>query len=168
MMSGENELKTPTIDDKHVKIIALLKQYPVKVGLGLLQPINEVNRYLTMTVNEQRKLTAEECGEAAVILNQSATYIQLEINRIKADINWCNNYINWLVANKVMEYGSTYTPFEYRRLLASRDNDVAMQLHGIIADAELQEQSLAYLPNALRATASSFGDLQQTKRSQRI
>jgi len=167
-MSGENELKKPTIDEQRAKVEALLQHYPAKVGLGVLQPVNEVNRYLTITVAEQRKLSAEECGEASIILNQAATYIQLEMNRIKADIAWCTNYIDWLIANTITQYGTQYTPFEYRRLLASRDNDVAMKLYGIINDAELQAKCLEYLPNQLRATAMSFADLQHTKRNQRI
>ena len=112
-------------------------------------------------------MTAEECGEAAVVLNQASTYVQLETNRIRADINWCNKYIDWLIARKITEYGSKYTPFDYRRMLASRDNDVAKELHGIVTNAELKLASLEYMPNQLRATAASFSDLQQTKRNQR-
>ena len=116
---------------------------------------------------EIRRMNAEECGEAAVIINQSATYIQLQLNIVNADVNWCNKYIDWLVASTIAQYGGKYTPFEYRRLLASKDNDVAMKLHKIVSDAELQAQCLEYMPNQLRATAKSFSDLQQTKRSQR-
>jgi hypothetical protein len=171
MMSGESESNTPTtespLDLKREKVAHLLERYPAKVGLGVLQPANEVERFLNMTTVALRKLSAEDCGEASVILNQASTYIQLELNRMRADIDWCNKYIDWLIAKNITQYGTKYTPFEYRRLLASQDNDVAMQLHKIVSDAELQAKCLEYLPTQLRATASSFADLQQTKRSQR-
>ncbi len=161
------EPKKSPLDIKRERVTRLLDLYPAKVGLGVLQPINEVNRYLTMSGAERRKMDAEDCGEAAVTLNQAGTYIQLELNKIRADINWCNKYIDWLVSNTITQYGTKWTPFEYRRLLASKDNDVALKLHTIISDAELQAQSLEYLPNQLRATAASYSELQQTKRRQR-
>lgn len=189
-MSGENESKTPTTEDeaelappveveeqppekspldlKREKVARLLERYPAKLGLGVLLPGNEVERFLNMSMMEMRRLSAEECGEAAVILNQEGTYIQLELNRVRADVDWCNKYIDWLVASTIAQYGGKYTPFEYRRLLASKDNDVAMKLHKIVGNAELQAKCIEYLPNQLRATAASFSDLQQTKRSQRL
>ena len=159
--------KSP-LELKREHVSRLLERYPAKLGLGVLRPSNEVERFLTMTTMEIRRMSAEECGEAAVILNQSGTYIQLELNRVRSDLDWCNKYIDWLVAKTIAQYGGKYTPFEYRRLLASRDNDVAMKLHKIVSDAELQAKCIEYLPNQLRATAKSFSDLQQTKRSQRI
>jgi len=170
-MSGENESKTQkteTVEEKHGRIQMLIKRYPSEVGLGLLRPANEVERFLTMTSTELRRLSAEECGEASIIINQEATYIQLQLNMIKADINWCNKYIEWLIARTITQYGTKYTPFEYRRLLASRDNDVAMKLHQIIANAEAKAECLAYIPNQLTAAAKSFSELQQTKRSQKL
>jgi hypothetical protein len=170
MMSGENESKTQkteTLDLKREKVARLLEKYPAKVGLGALSPNNEVERFLAMTTMEIRRLNAEECGEAAVVLNQAGTYIQLQLNTLRADIDWCNKYVDWIVAGPITHYGGKYTPFEYRRLLASKDNDVATKLHKIVSDAELQAKCIEYLPNQLRATARSFSDLQQTKRSQR-
>jgi hypothetical protein len=167
MMSGEQESKKPKIDELREEVEKLLQNYPAKVGLGVIQPTNEVNQFLTMTISEQRKLSAEECGEAAIVLNQAATYIQLETNRMQADIDWCTEYINWIIAQDVANVGTKYTPYEYRRILAIKQNDVAMKLQKVISRAQLRIKSLAYMPTQLRATAASFADLQQTKRSQR-
>jgi hypothetical protein len=167
MMSGESESKKPAIDERYADIQQLIKRYPDKIGLGALRPINETNRYLTMSAHEQRKLSAEECGEAAVVLNQAATYIQLEINQMKADIKWCEKYIDWLIASSITNTGSKYTPFEYRKVLAIRQNDVAMKFYKIITDIEIRVDWLAYMPTQIKGTAASFADLQQTKRSQR-
>ena len=167
-MSGNDESKTPTIDEKHGEIQRMLRDYPEEIGLGVLKPINDTNRFMTMSIAEQRKLTAEECGEASIILNQSATYIQLAMNKLTADIYWCNTCIDWLIAHNVMSYGTQYTPFEYRKILAIRGNDVAEKLRSLIVQMELRIQELGYMPNKLISTADAFSKLQQTKRSQRI
>jgi hypothetical protein len=162
-VSGQQD----SITDKHDKIKQLLAQYPEIVGIGKLTPINEVNRFIKMSQPQQRKLSDMDCGEAAVILNQEATYIQLLTNQITADIQWCERYINFLIADTVMNYGGQYTPFEYRKILAIKANDVAIQLQTIISNAQLKLETLQYLPTYLRAIASSYMALQQTKRCQR-
>jgi len=166
-MSGENASKTQTIDEKHSKLQQLIKDYPTVIGIGKLQPPNEVNRFLTISISEIRRMDAEECGEAAVILNQAATYVQLEANSIQADIRWCEEYIAFIIAETISGCGTQYTPFEYRQKIAIKQNDVAKQLQAIIMNANVRLQLLSYVPNQLRATATAFSDLQQTKRSQR-
>jgi len=170
-MSGENESKMPTTEERREKMQKLLADYPVKVGLGLLQPVNDVNMFMTMSLAEIRKLTAEECGEAAVILNQAATYIQLQMNQINADIKWCEEYITYLIAKDMIQLGSgryvAKDVIPHFQARAVKANDTAMKLQGIITQARLRYRSLEYMPNQLRGTAQSFADLQQTKRSQR-
>ena len=169
-MSGENESKTLTTEERRDKMLSLLNSYPEKIGIGLLQPSNEVNRFLTMSSSELRRLTAEECGEAAVVLNQSATYIQLEMNKVIADIKWCEDYIAYLIASSMAGLSGRYMPFDliiYHKVQAIKGNDVAMKLQAIVTQAQLRHRSLEYMPNQLRGTAQSFADLQQTKRSQR-
>jgi len=155
------------LQDKRDTIQKLIQDYPTVIGIGKLQPPNEVNRFLTMSMAEIRRMSAEECGEAAVILNQAATYIQLETNSIQADINWCEEYVAFLIAETIAGCGTQYTPFEYRQKIAIKQNDVAKQLQSILINAKARFQLLSYMPNQLRATAMAFSDLQQTKRTQR-
>ncbi len=154
------------LQDKHDKVQKLLQDYPIKVGLGSLAPNNDVQKFLTVTQSEIRRMSAEECGEASVILNQAATYIQLEINRVQADIDWCEQYIHFLISDTIANCGSQYTPFEYRKEIAIKQNDVATKLKSIVVQAQLRLQVLSYMPNQLRATSLSFSNLQQTKRHQ--
>lgn len=154
------------LQEKHSKVQKLLNDYPNKVGLGGLVASNDVQKFLTVTQSEIRRMSAEECGEASVVLNQSATYIQLEINRIQADIDWCEQYIHFLISESIANCGSQYTPFEYRKEIAIKQNDVATKLKSIVVQAQLRLQTLSYMPNQLRATSLSFSNLQQTKRQQ--
>lgn len=167
-MDGKNpECIIITHNEKREAIQSLIKKYQGQVGIGELTPNNEVNRFLNMTLNEQRKMDAIECGEASVVLSQSAVYIQLEINKTQADINWCNKYIDFLIADKIATSGNKYTPFDYKRIIAIRNNDVALELQAIINKAELRIDILKYIPNQIRGVASSFSELQQTKKTQR-
>lgn len=159
--------KVDSVDQKHQKIAALLEDYPEKIGIGKLKPVNEVNHFLTIEQSELRRMSAEECGEASVILNQSATYVQLEQNKISADIEWCESYLQFIIAGEIGNIGTQYMPYEYRKALAIKQNDVAMSLQGIITKAKLRMNLLNYLPNQLRNLSASFADLQQTKRQQR-
>lgn len=157
-----------TYKEKHEKIQKLIEKYQSEIGVGILQPNNEINRFLSMTINEQRKMDAIECGEASVVLNQAAVYVQLEINKTQADINWCNKYINFLIADNIANAGNKFTPFEYKRTIAIKNNDVATQLESVVNAASLRIDSLQYIPNHLKAAASAFSELQQTKKNQRI
>lgn len=165
-MSGKEESKTPTITERHEKIVALAKEYPESLGLRIQIP-SDAQEYLDASTATRRKMDAEECGNAAIVLAQLATYIQLETNRMQADMNWCDNAIDFLVANIIHTCGNKYTPFPYKRKIAIKNNDVAKKLSVIISNIQVRTDSLNYLPSHLKAVASAYGDLQQTKRSQR-
>lgn len=163
-MSGEPESQ---LNEKRIKIERLLKEYAIKVGLGVVQPTNEVEKYINLSTPELRKMSAEECGEAAYIIGRAMTYLQLETNKIQADINWANQYLTWLIAPHVMNVGTQYTPMEYRKVLAIKNNDVAMKLQTIIVEAQLRIDSMAFMSTQLRVIATALESLQQTKRNQK-
>jgi len=156
--------QTETVYDRLLSIKQMLKEYDIKIGLGQLVCSNEVNQYLTMKQNEIRKLPPHECGEASVLLSQEAAFIQSETNKHLAVINWCNEAITCIIAAKVDQYGTRYTPFDYRRSLAIKDNELATDIHKVVLDERLRIDSMEYMSNALRNVARSFDTLQQTKR----
>lgn len=175
-MSGENELSAPKIDStpcldaldkRHAAILQLLQSYPEQIKLGVLQPDNETEKLLNLTRADLRRMTAEDCGEAAFILNRMATYIQLQYNQIQADIEWCQQNIDAIISRSVDKYGSQYLPYEYRRNLAIMQDDVAKKLQGIIVQAKLRLTSLSFLATQIHAQARSLENLQQTKRAQK-
>jgi len=124
---------------------------------------NEVQRYMNMTPVEMKKLEPAECGEASAILNQSSLYIQLQINTLQARINWCKSSIDFIIANSISQVGTKYTPYEYRRVLAIRNDDAAMKFQTLIVETQLRIDALAFLPTQLRNLATSFESLQRAK-----
>lgn len=165
-MTGKSESKKLTIDEKHERVVKLAAEYPGTLGVKMAMP-SDAETFLTYGVQEHRRMTAEECGEASVVLSQMAVYIQLELNRMQADLTWCENAIDFMVANVIHSCGNKYTPFPYKRKIAIKNNDVAVKLQGIVSNIQVQMDALNYLPSHLKAVASSYGDLQQTKRNQR-
>lgn len=155
------------INEKHEKIQKLVNQYLNKVGIGNITSKNEVEKFLNITQNEIRHMSDQDCGEAAIILNQEATYLQLEINKMQSDINWCNEYINFLIAHYIESCGGKFLPYEYRRTIAIKQNDIAKQLQEIVNNVKIRLDSVLYIPNYLQELSKSFEYLQNTKKNQR-
>ena len=166
-MSGEPESKTQAIDERHARILRLLDEYSIKLGLGRLQATNEVEKYLNLSQADIRRLTPEECGEAAYLLNRAALYVQNEINKAQADINWCQTYIDFLIAKSIESVGGQYMPHDCKKTLAIRQNDVAMKLQEIITSAKLRLDAMSFIPNHLRALAGTFEKIQYDRRTKK-
>jgi len=157
-----------TISDKLERIKKFLSDYNYKVGLGNLVTNNEVNRYIVMTQNEIKNLSALECGEASVLLCQEAVFIQNEINKHQAISSWCERSITKLIASTIDNVGNKYTPFEYRKELAIKQHEVASQLDMVMRQEKLRVDAMLFLTNSLRNLSYAFDQLQQTKRGMKI
>jgi hypothetical protein len=153
-----------SIEEKRQRITKLAREYSEQVGLGTIYNKNEINKYLNLSIEEKRKLTAEECGEAAITLSQGAIYIQKEVNILQTDLNWCEKYIDFTIANEVLNLSTQYIPYENKKTVAIKNNDVAMQLQKIINDINARITSVQYIPKQLHELARAYSELQQTKR----
>lgn len=155
------------ISERQSQIKSFLEKYPEKLGIGRIQPNNEVEKILNYTQLDVRKLDPGDCGEAAILLSRSAVYIQLKINEMTAEIKWANKVIDRLIAEKVHEYGSQYSPFSYRREMAIKDNDVAESLYKGVVNAELELDSMSFLPAQLSNLARSYEKMSYIKGNQK-
>jgi hypothetical protein len=120
-----------------------------------------------MSQVEIRKLSAEECGEAAIVLCQEAAFLQNVLNKAQSIANWCERSITKTIASEVDNVGTQYTPFSYRRELAIRQNERATELDTAMRKSVLIVETLEYMPTRLRHLSSTFEGLQQTKRGMR-
>jgi hypothetical protein len=136
----------------------------LNVGLGGLSANNEVQCYLKMPQKEIGQLSPHECGEAAVLLNQEAVFIQLQINKLKATTNWCRKKIVQSICKDIHTYGGKYTPYDYKHAIAVAEDSVTQELNSIKIDLELTLDALIDLPGILRNLAYTFGQMQQLKK----
>lgn len=160
-MSEETQPESPL-----QKLNNALDSYENKIGLSGFTE-TDVAKYMSMNAEELRKLSPEECSEGAYLLNQEALYVQHEINKYKAQMDWANSRINKAISKDIAQYGASnskdYTPFEYKRINAIKGNVVGQSLQPIVDEAERIIARLSYIPNHLSKLASVLLDYRHNK-----
>lgn len=139
-----------------------LNKYEASVGLGKITESN-VDEYLNLTEQKLRSFSAEKCGEGAYLLNLEALYVQREINRHQAQVDFLNGRIRALIASTMNNYGTKYTTTDDRKTLAINGNDHTKELQKLATKSSLYIARLAYLPNHLKSLASVLLAYQNTK-----
>lgn len=173
MINGEAELseeipQTPTEKTPLEKLDYSLEVYEESIGLkGFTE--TDVSKFMSMNAEDLRKLSPEECVEGAYLLNQEALYVQHEINKYKAQLDWANSRINRAISKDVAQYSAgnskDYTPFEYKRINAIKGNSAAQPLQQVVDKAERIIARLSYIPNHLSKLASVLLDYRHNKMS---
>lgn len=148
------------------KLNDALDTYENKIGLSGFTN-TDVAKYMSMTSEDLRKLSPEECTEGAYLLNQEALYVQHEINKYKAQMDWATSRINKAISKDIAQYGNgnskDYTPLEYKRINAIKGNSAAQSLQPIVDEAERIIARLNYIPNHLSKLASVLLDYRHNK-----
>jgi hypothetical protein len=152
------EINTTGVD----KLDAALDEYEKKIGLSNLKE-SAVTQYLNLTQEVLRKMSPEECGEAAYLLNQEALFVQHEINKHKAQMDWGNSRINRIIYSQLQNYGGKYDNHDVRRTLAIKGDSAAQELQKVVDKADRIISRLSYVPNHLSKLASVLLDYRHTK-----
>lgn len=155
-----------SMDEKREKMKRLGEEYAIKLGIGKIVAHQELEQILNLTAKELRNMDAEDCGEAAYLLSKSITAIQLEINRVQADINWCNEYIDWIITKEISNIPG-YLPFVSKRLLAIQQNDVTQKLYTIVTNAKYRLDSVGFITDKLKGQLQALEALLYIKKGQR-
>lgn len=156
-MSEETPQKSPL-----ETLETTLDSYEKSIGLTGLRE-TDVSLYLNLNSEDLRKMEPEECAEGAYLLNQEALYVQHEINRYKAQMDWAISRINRIVTKDIPQYGDRFTPFEYKRVLAIKSDSAAQALQQTVDKAERIIARLSYIPNHLSKLASVLLDYKHSK-----
>lgn len=149
------------------KAKAALKKFDHVMGIGDLCSVSEVHNILTMPRGEISKLTAVECGECAILLAQEAVFLQSEVNKLTAALNWCKAYLDKLIAPVIEQYGEKYTPAALKRVLAIKDNQTAVEVDRLIVQHQATLDNLAFMASTILQLKMSFEMMQTTKRGLR-
>lgn len=166
MMSGEQESsqepKLNFAETEAAKLNSFLDTHVENLGLGKLTD-SPVNQYLKLTSSDLRGMSPEACFEAAYLLNQEALFLQNEINKQQAQLDFAKARLAKTIAPVLNNYGGKYCSFETRQMLAIRENSYAQQLQTIIHKSERIIARLNYLPSQLRNLAQVLTDYMKTK-----
>jgi hypothetical protein len=146
---------------------AILQSYVEQHKVGKIAASGRVEQLLQYGGDDIRRMSDEECGEAAWELRRHAAYIQSVINHEKAVINWATRNIDLKIAKRIEQYSGQYASFEQKKLQAINDNDVTRNLYILRTYAENRVSKLEYLPGQLSGLAETMLQQQQQKRRNR-
>ncbi len=147
--------------EKHVE--GTLQQ----IGLKGIVYDTDTNKYLQLTQEELKGMSAEECGAKAYALKQYSFYLQMEYNKAAGIMKWAIRNINAVLAKEYHNFGDKYTKYEVRRQLLIQNNAYAAEMYKQFQDAKVRCTTLRGLSRSVSFIASALSDLQQTKRYQK-
>lgn len=121
-------------------------------------------KYLAMDELELNALSAEQCGEAAIMLTSLSYNVHRAVNKEKARASFLTKALMKNVAPRLGQYSNQYKSNEEKMALAIADDDVAVniQKHLVVIQAKIDR--LEYLSIKLDNSAEAFKALQLTKR----
>lgn len=121
-------------------------------------------KYVALSQEELHMMSAEECGEAAVMLTGLSFHLSRQTNKLRAKIRYCNETILKCVAGKTSNY--RYQSPEERMSLAIQEDDysTSMKKHEVTLSCRLER--IDYLSLRLEKIADMFSSLAATKRRQ--
>ena len=160
-MSGQEGLKK--VNQRLEDLERVLLEFEKGVGLSIEQSPDASNA-LNLKKEQLSKMSPDECGELAYALAQQSAYLQKEINKYSQRIHWANTNIDSMICSQVDNYGSRYTTYDNRRMLAINDNEYTMKLYEISVQSQRVVDRLAYLPSKISYMSKTLLELQQTKR----
>lgn len=155
------------VEQRKNEIEEILRAFSTRVSLRDMVVNNDVSVYLNKTKEEMEKMSQVECAEVATLLNEAATFTQLQLNNEQGRCRWAEETITRLIASRISQYGDKYTPFDYRRAMAIQDNEATVSLEKIRINSQLCVDSMAYVPTQMRHVATSYAELSNAKRYKR-
>lgn len=123
---------------------------------------DEVWGYIRMTRENVAKLSQQDCAEIGYILSEQAAELQLRANKINALIKWIDHQVNIIIAPHLGNYDK-YKPYNERRILSVRDNDVAMKMQNQINELEQKKESIDFLSHRIENLAQYLKEVRRSK-----
>lgn len=133
------------------------------IGLGILKPVSDVQKYLNLSESQLKVLSPDDCSIGANILSAEATFVQTQINRYQAAINWAGRNLSHLVDKIIENYREKFTPYEVARSNAIEDKPNLKEFYDFITDTQFRLDMLSFLPSYLRGQAQTLGELAKHK-----
>jgi len=145
----------------------ILNQYELSLGLPAnINPntASEATRLLALDHSQLPRMSAVECGEAAVVLLFFSAHLQRAVNVESSRVRWADESIKRLIGAKLGHqkgYG-----YEERRLGAISQNQAAQKLERIRVHALIRQDRISFLAAKVEALAKALDGLRQAKRGQ--
>lgn len=135
-----------------------------RLGLSKLFYDVNVEKSLSLTQDELKGMSAEECGIHAYTLKQYALYLQVEANKLSNIIQWAKRNIAAVLAKEYNNIGDKFTKYEIKRALFIQTNEYANKLYKQYISAKIQFNTIKELSKNISFISGTLSDLQNTKR----
>jgi hypothetical protein len=140
------------------QIDELMEKYETSVvGLPLVGKM-EAPKYLSMSLEDLKKRTADELSEAYFSLNQYALYVQRLINKSKSWERWIFLKKDEIAAHYIPEL-PTYLGFNERELIAKNNPQICKKLNSFLRQVRLELDRLYDIPQNIRFMAEAIKDM---------
>ena len=145
----------------------ILESLKKNCGLASLVPRGDsAGKFSSLTHDQLKKMSQSDCAEASYLISQESAIIRLETNRFKAIKGWAERQLKYIAAPAINNYGTQYTPYEYRLQMFIRENPQAQKLQTIISQMSLFVDQLEDITMYLRGIAKSLEALVYIRRDQ--
>lgn len=158
--NGQTESKTAK--DQLAELDTILDEYVNRVGVRLVVDHSEADEFMSMSRADMKRLSPEDCGEGAYLLSRMAGYIQEQLNKDLARVEWAERKISFIANVSARQYGNNQ--YEERKMAAIRENEFTRKLYAIATYAKQRSIRLSYLPARLESMAQRLDNLQYSKR----
>ena len=158
-MSGQN------VSETIKKVDELLKEYESRLGIKELEHKNAdlIEKYIQASPDEIRKMSPDDCIEAAIILSQYSWFMQRAYNQELTNVNWAEAKLKKLLATEGSKYRAPSA--DERRYLCIVDNEYAGKLEQLRGGSQARADRINFLSNRADAVAKMYVEAQYTKRS---
>lgn len=160
----DESMNKPWSEQKLEEVKQIQEAFRTRVSMRDLVVDDDVHRYLSLSRTEMRKLPHWECAEACLLIHQAALHVQSEMNRHITRMKWAEECVTRLIAPRITRYGNKFTPYDYRRQMAVRDNEAALAVEGIRVKNQICVDEMSFIPTQMRQIADAYAELAQAKR----
>lgn len=145
--------------DKLAELEERLDSYEKKVGL-VIAP--RESKYLNISLEEIKAMSAEELDEAAFDLGAYSLFLQKEINKHSTRVNWATANQKKIIAH---ECNNVRAPsFEERKLIIIDSNEGAAKLELIRIESQAVVDRFSFINHRIDFLAERVSRLKDTKR----
>lgn len=162
-MNGEVKSNQVSLKEQLANLDQILDEYEKSHGFTIRNE-NNIEKYLNLSIDELRKMTNSEIGEAAYSLSRYSVYIQKQHNIETVRMNWAEHRIKKIISKELIQYKNVYS-YEERKQLAIANNDVAVKLDDIRNYAKARSDRIAFISSKINEMAKYLIELQKARRS---
>ena len=138
-----------------------------EAGLGLIAGCpapteSEANRIIGLPPEALNNLSADKCGENAIVLTQYAHFLKKAENKERSKVTHAESALRWVITpvlDQVTGYG-----LEEKRMKAIRVNEAAASYETIRARSQARLDRIEFISQTVKELAHTYMALANTKR----